>query len=128
PLPQKGLSCLNRRPRCVHEVVDEYGGFALYVSAYVHDFRNVRVWPSLVGHRKRRVYHLRIGPGPFHAARVGRYDYYVLFRVFLLYIVYKNGSREYVVDVYFEESLYLPGVNVHRDDPADAGRRDKVSD
>lgn len=111
----------------IDHVVHDHAGAAFDFTDDVHHFGDVRLRATLVDDREIAVELLRECPGTHHAADVRRHDEQI--RVVLLAQVTQQDRRCVdVVDRDVEEALNLVGVQIHRDDPLDAGNFQHVRD
>ena len=122
----EGLRRDAQRPGRIHHVVHEDADLALHLTDHVHDLGHVRPWAAFVDDGEIGVVEaLRQGACADHAAHVrGNHDDVV---IFLLPGIPEQDRR--CVDIVhgdIEESLYLVGVQVHRQNPVHAGLADQL--
>src|SRR5690606_6075563 len=111
---------LHQRVGRVDHVVHDDAGPAVDIADDVHDFGDVRLRAPLVDDRQVGVEPLGKRPGAHHATHVGGHDHDVL-ELLLVDVGQQQRRRVHVVDGDVEETLDLVGVQVHREDPVDAG-------
>ena len=115
------LRACAERPGRVDDVVGHHGGLSFDVSDHVGNARDIVRRPLLVQHDEVAADHLAELAGELRASRIRRdCDPLLVVAEQVAHVLGEHRHCRHVVDRLVEETLYLAGVQVHRQDAVDA--------